>query len=479
MKKYISYISILIILVGAVALVPTKHAKAEQCVLTGWTYASCHNGTAALAGSIYTGNTSTPAGSQETCTTEDTYMSQTTCAQDSGHWYPPGNPPATQEGVSVTISNPGAPPVGGMCTGQIGTPPGCNANVNVPGSTCAINTWNVNECSDWNGKSNGSSAIISFFTGSTCTLSNWSPQSCKDNGGVYSPPGVGGGTPGTVAPMDTGSYTLLAPLPQLPATLDVTGTTALGNYLNIMIKIFIGICAVLAVIMILMGGIEYMSSELISSKEHGKESIRNAIFGLILALGAWLLLNTINPNLLKTDFSSLGSVAADYQPLTQAQQIANFTGSGTCTPVSNSSSPCSVTNLTGYGFVGGATEASSICNGESHGTATQASTTDVCNNNGNPVAFSYGLFQINAIANGNNIPACKGVFATSGGGTQGACLKTQNGICTQYNCSVANPNQLQTCQNYLENPDNNITFAASLLDNTSWNSWGANSSCHF
>jgi cell wall-associated NlpC family hydrolase len=96
-------------------------------------------------------------------------------------------------------------------------------------------------------------------------------------------------------------------------TLDVSGTNSLGMYLNLMMNIFIGICAVLAVIMILMGGIEYMSSELISSKEAGKERIRNALLGLLLALGAWTLLNTINPNLLNTSFSSLTSVAADAQ----------------------------------------------------------------------------------------------------------------------------------------------------------------------
>jgi membrane-bound lytic murein transglycosylase B len=63
--------------------------------------------------------------------------------------------------------------------------------------------------------------------------------------------------------------------------------------------------------MIVMGGIEYMTTELISSKEAGKERIRNAIFGLLLALGAWTILNTINPNILKSDLSSLEAVTVD------------------------------------------------------------------------------------------------------------------------------------------------------------------------
>ncbi|HEY4494095.1 MAG TPA: hypothetical protein VJB95_01525, partial [Candidatus Paceibacterota bacterium] len=68
-----------------------------------------------------------------------------------------------------------------------------------------------------------------------------------------------------------------------------------------MIKIIIGLSAVMAVVMIVLGGIEYMTSELVSSKENGKQRITNAIFGLVIALGAYALLNTINPDLLKTD----------------------------------------------------------------------------------------------------------------------------------------------------------------------------------
>ena len=82
---------------------------------------------------------------------------------------------------------------------------------------------------------------------------------------------------------------------------DPANPNSVGRYLNLMIKIFIGVCAVLAMVMIVAGGLEYMTSELISSKEHAKERIRNAIFGLLLALGAYTILFTINPDLLETD----------------------------------------------------------------------------------------------------------------------------------------------------------------------------------
>ncbi len=138
---------------------------------------------------------------------------------------------------------------------------------------------------------------VSFIpdTYGVCTINGsanacWTKTSCIQNKGTFA-----------------GYYNLLQPLPGVGATFNPISTpgqpTSLSSYLNPMINIFIGICAVLAVIMILMGGIEYMTSELISSKEAGKERIRNALLGLLLALGAWSILNTINPNLLKSDVS--------------------------------------------------------------------------------------------------------------------------------------------------------------------------------
>lgn len=107
------------------------------------------------------------------------------------------------------------------------------------------------------------------------------------------------------------NYHLLAPLPCTPGangcdtsgkltTFDPAQPNNLGAYLNIIIKIIIGICAVLSVVMIVIGGLEYMTSELISSKEEGKKRIMDALFGLILALGAYALLFTINPDLLNS-----------------------------------------------------------------------------------------------------------------------------------------------------------------------------------
>ncbi|MCE9585666.1 pilin [Candidatus Nomurabacteria bacterium] len=102
--------------------------------------------------------------------------------------------------------------------------------------------------------------------------------------------------------------TLYAPLQQLPGvdqTIDTADRNSFAKYFNIIINLFFGICAVLAMIMIVIGGIEYMTSELVSSKESGKSKITQAIFGLLLALGAYTILNTINPDLLNISLNGL------------------------------------------------------------------------------------------------------------------------------------------------------------------------------
>lgn len=102
---------------------------------------------------------------------------------------------------------------------------------------------------------------------------------------------------------DTGpaTYTFLAPLSkEFDVGFNPTPENALGTYLNMMIKIIIGLAAIAAVIMITMGGIQYMTTELISSKEEGKDRIKNALLGLLLLLGSYTILFTINPDLLNT-----------------------------------------------------------------------------------------------------------------------------------------------------------------------------------
>ena len=95
-------------------------------------------------------------------------------------------------------------------------------------------------------------------------------------------------------------YTVLAPLPGIG---NAGGTTNLETYLPAAFNLAIGIGAVLAFIMITWGGITYATSDAISGKAQGKEWITNAIWGLLLVISAWIILATINPQILKFNLS--------------------------------------------------------------------------------------------------------------------------------------------------------------------------------
>lgn len=139
-------------------------------------------------------------------------------------------------------------------------------------------------------------------------------------------------------------YYPLAPLPGQADKIDTTTSgdsdCPFGNYLNILIKLFIGICAVLAMIKIVLGGMQYMTSELSSGKEDGKNSITSAVFGLILALGAFAILNTINPELLKVCLNNLPKATVVISPTDTS------TGSNQSLCISKTNPP-SINNVTG------------------------------------------------------------------------------------------------------------------------------------
>ena len=74
-----------------------------------------------------------------------------------------------------------------------------------------------------------------------------------------------------------------------------------GYYINSLMDTAIFLASLLAVLMLTWHGIKYVSSASFSTKESGKEGITDAILGLVLLLSAYILLQTINPNLLKLD----------------------------------------------------------------------------------------------------------------------------------------------------------------------------------
>jgi hypothetical protein len=100
----------------------------------------------------------------------------------------------------------------------------------------------------------------------------------------------------------TGNYTPLAPLPGTGVNGNDSSVN-LQSYIPGIIKLIIGIAGALAVIMIVIGGVQYLSTDAIGGKSEGKEKITNALIGLLLAIGAFVILNTINPGTLQLNLN--------------------------------------------------------------------------------------------------------------------------------------------------------------------------------
>lgn len=71
--------------------------------------------------------------------------------------------------------------------------------------------------------------------------------------------------------------------------------------LNSLFNWAVAIIMVLSVIFIILGAIQYMTTDAVFDKSEGKTKITSAIAGLILALTSWVILFTIDDGLLKMD----------------------------------------------------------------------------------------------------------------------------------------------------------------------------------
>ncbi len=91
-------------------------------------------------------------------------------------------------------------------------------------------------------------------------------------------------------------YTLLEPIP----TTQGPSTGGISGYLQTVFLFGIGLAGLLAVVTIVWGGIEYITAYGNEGRiKNAKDRITQAILGLLLAVGAWLILSTINPDLAK------------------------------------------------------------------------------------------------------------------------------------------------------------------------------------
>lgn len=196
----------------------------------------------------------------------------------------------------TVANNPPPPPPG--CTNGATNPPNCD---NQPPGRCTNGATNYPACD--NNTTPPAGDVCPNIAGVQTTVPREMMRDSAGNcvPGVCTPPSTGTYPNCVLLQNGNAGYELIQKLPTVDPKFDTESPGAFGKYLNAMIKLFIGLCAVTAVVMIIIGGLEYSTSELSSNKADGKDKIQNALLGLLLALMSWLLLNTINPDLLNTD----------------------------------------------------------------------------------------------------------------------------------------------------------------------------------
>ncbi|HUD02871.1 MAG TPA: pilin [Candidatus Paceibacterota bacterium] len=93
------------------------------------------------------------------------------------------------------------------------------------------------------------------------------------------------------------SYTPLEPIPGVTTGANLTSPDSLSVIVNAIFTILISVGALLAVLMLTIGGIQYMVSSAITTKQQGLKRAQAALWGIVLIAASWLILHTINPYL--------------------------------------------------------------------------------------------------------------------------------------------------------------------------------------
>lgn len=128
-------------------------------------------------------------------------------------------------------------------------------------------------------------------------------------------------------------YCLLAPLDEETKQVS-TNDDGFSKYLQKIINIAISLTGILSVIMLIFGGIEYVSSSVSeTAKKDAKERITNALFGLLITLSGYLILSTINPDLLSLKLPEIAPLKLPAQKTPSAtnddnETIGNEVGEG-------------------------------------------------------------------------------------------------------------------------------------------------------
>lgn len=108
-------------------------------------------------------------------------------------------------------------------------------------------------------------------------------------------------------------------------TFSYGGNTPLSTYLSQAYTLLVTVSSLLAVVFLVVGGVRYMLSEAFTDITKAKKQMWSAMWGLVIILGSFLILYSINPNLL--NFSLLippvAQTPSGFSPVTSGVSTGN------------------------------------------------------------------------------------------------------------------------------------------------------------
>ncbi len=142
----------------------------------------------------------------------------------------------------------------------------------------------------------------------------------------------------------TEKYVPLEAIPGFPGS----SGGGLPQYLNSIYKLLIVVGAMIACVKIIMAGVKWSMSGIVTDKSDAKHDIQGALLGLAILLIPAIVLNTINPNLISLDIlRSAGDVKFDMtvNPSTPAKKYADTDPNSTEAPPGMTFQNCNYTSV--------------------------------------------------------------------------------------------------------------------------------------
>lgn len=110
-------------------------------------------------------------------------------------------------------------------------------------------------------------------------------------------------------PSDTALYTLQISIPN-PSGGETTTVRNYGDYVAAIYKYLIGVAVTIAIVFVMIGGIRYVIGASTGEVGKAKDMITKAITGLVLLLFAYVILYTVNPDLVRLQVPKLPMLRA-------------------------------------------------------------------------------------------------------------------------------------------------------------------------